>query len=214
MLKGFLCLMLFTTVPSWVAARPAKDSFTDKAKAGIDFGFGLPYAWLSKQETKYGTVTTSPNISLGVTLGYSFPLVNNLKISPELGINYGFTRRFKSVANINLEEEYIQIPIAVKLYAFDEEGSYSANGLCLGYEFDVAISSKYKERGQDIADISRPAGALFFGGTLDLPMGFYIVGKFKFPSEWFMERNTLNAVRMFSTSFVELNLGIDILKLL
>ena len=72
--------------------------------------------------------------------------------------------------------------------------------------------------GIDASDTPQPSGSLFFGGTMDLSKGFYLLGKFKFSLELLKKDNTtpytplLNALRILSSSLVEINLGVDIMK--
>lgn len=217
--RGLLILMLLSTTPAW-ATKPTEGSLASNTKVGIDFGFGCPYAWVGKKEKEFSGVEASPNISLGVTLGYSFPLSNLLRIGPEIGINYGFTRQISTPANlsgISLEEKHIQIPIAVKFYALDKEDFDLTGGLCLGYEFDIALSSQYKEHGLDVSDLPQPLGNVFFGGTVDYK-SFYLVGKLKLPLEVISIKEAkasekkLYASRGLGKSFVEIQLGVDIMK--
>ncbi|MCG8340075.1 MAG: hypothetical protein MI674_02210 [Cytophagales bacterium] len=247
--KGLLLIALFP-VPFARAASSEKNSFVSNTKVGIDFGFGLPYLWAISEETRrklevsenntFTDIKANSNISLGVVLGYSFRLHNNIfKLGPEIGAKYGFTRRLKvSTYNIAIEEKYVQIPIAIKFCRFNEEGSYLAKGFTLGYEFNVLLSSAYKQEGgydqlkpsfqgnkdlkQAIPDLPRLSGSIFFGGTIDLPKGFYLAAKFRVPIEIFMikkessidelDKDFMHRVRALNTSLVEFNLGMDVMK--
>jgi len=219
-----LLFMLLLVSSAW-AQPPTENNVVDHIKVGLDFGFGLPYVWANKDATRKnprGEINASPNISLGLVLGYSFPLPSNRKIGPEIGINYGFTRRIKarparqqsymttSYMSLELEEKYIQLPIAIKLCTFDDEDSYLASGLSIGYEATFLVSQQYTKEGLKVTDtVSSPAGALFLGGTLDFG-SFYLIGKFKFPLDYFKNETAngeqaLIAARILNTSLVEFN---------
>ena len=234
-------IMLLVASTSW-AAGPFKKRFTDNTKVGINLGVGFPYVWgledpeYKKYKIRYRSpiqeshqIHGLPNLSLGVMLGYSFPLANALRIGPEIGCNYGFTRceyvgtrtttinPFKrtreTLANFSLKEHHIQIPIAAKVDAFDKEIS-SSRGLTLGYEIDIAFYTQYKENKKAVSDSTQPLGSVFLGGTLDL-LGFYLVSKLKFSLEALTgvpSHQCLKRSRMLSSSMIEITVGVDIMK--
>lgn len=140
--------IFFAAWPVW-ATSTLPDDITDNTKVGVDFGIGLnapcfvPKQLIRKSVPFDGfNVLASPNTSLGLTLGYNFP---GTRISPELGINYGFTRILGASylsEKIVYEERYLQIPTAVKFGTNQEASSVNISGY-LGYEFDILLSHNY-----------------------------------------------------------------------
>lgn len=92
-------IMLLVASTSW-AARPPKERFADNTKVGINFGFGCPYVW-SLADKNYKDlpdihdIQAPSHISLGVMLGYSFPLANDIRIGPENKMQLWFYKKNK-----------------------------------------------------------------------------------------------------------------------
>ena len=245
--KGLLLIALFPV--SFVgAASSDENSLVSNTKIGIDFGFGLPYAWAAEKEANKRfeidkndqdlDIKANSNMSLGVVLGYRFFRNDILTLCPETGLSYGFARRFKTPTyNITVEEKYLQIPIAIKFCRSNEEDAYPTKGFTLGYEFNVLLSSVYKQEGnypqlkpsfignkdlkQAIPDLPRLSGNIFLGVAIDLPKGFYLGTKLKVPIEVFKINNyeidqlnkaLMYPLRLLNSSFIEFNLGVNFMK--
>ena len=171
---------------------------------------------------------------LGVVLGYSFPLSNNLTITPEIGIDYAGVTKLKIPAlGLTFEQTRLHMPVAARLH-----GHYG--GLTLGYDFDLLLSLSYhkekyapplallpvaKDLREVMPDLPRLSGRIFFSFDLRLGKGFYLCYKVKCSPDITayskavsrdkqFDKNFMALVREVSASFVELNVGLDLLKLL
>jgi len=224
-------------------------------QAGVEVGFGLPYAWILEsafEEHKshgesVGRCDASPNTRLGVTWGYGFPLGGDVKLGPEVGLAYSMTKRFKfPLLGVIIEERYLEIPIGIKV-SFPTQWDAVRRGFTLGYEFDILLSSRRQydaglgnqnlgaslDGDRDLRetippDLSKLTGSIFFDSTIDFPKGFYFVMRFRFPVVDLMEAfeqedsgqnpsqdvdsTFMHVARVCSTSCVEFNLGVDIMK--
>jgi hypothetical protein len=113
--KSTLLLSLLSF--SMTLANTYKDNtFLDNARISVDFGFGMPLGWCIPKEVKNKQeiagkpmdLSVSPNISLGVLVYYGFNINQHVTIGPEVGISYGFTRRFQlKNFGIIIAEKYI-----------------------------------------------------------------------------------------------------------
>ncbi|ACE06165.1 hypothetical protein Aasi_0787 [Candidatus Amoebophilus asiaticus 5a2] len=138
----------------------------------LEIGTGIPYAsWNDKLLTTSNSSSkvssqykVSPNMRVGGTIGYEFGRMLAgafCKWGPEIGLSYGFTRRVRLLDDRGLEEKYLHFPIVFKFLAFhipkfkfqeDEEyekmyySSFGNIGLSIGYEFNILLSSVYKEK--------------------------------------------------------------------
>ncbi len=74
-----------------------------------------------------------------------------------------------------------------------------------------------------MAKSSKLSGSIFLGGKVDLAAGCYLMGQFKFPITDFLSlkeadqsnddaKKALQAVRTLGSSFVELSLGLNLMK--
>jgi len=217
--------MVLIPVAAVCPATGQENSLLKNAKVSIDLGFGLPYAWAIPEETGKKikidqtelTFKSNPNVGLGVILGYSFPFRNTFRLDPEIGLTYGFTRKLQVPAlGITFEEDYLQIPVGIKFSRAYEGDFYFAHGYMLGYEFNVLLSSTYKQGGshlqlpasfqgnkdlkEAIADLPKLSGNIFLGGYFDFPKGFYLGARFEFPIELFKLKATQNNGETFSNT--------------
>ena len=215
-------------------------------KVGVEVGFGAPYGWaITKEDIKekgLPKIEVGPNWRLGVVWGYGFPVYDDaLAIGPDIGLFLGTKRKcdlaFRRGAHMTLEEQYLHVPLALKLATIDKDTGVQEGGLTLGYEFSILLSSKCHspssglsvknnatlERARDMAKSSKLGGSIFLGGKVDLSAGCYLMGQFKFPITDFLgfkeadqggdeAKKALQAVRTLGSSFVELSLGFNIMK--
>lgn len=249
--KGLLLIALWPVSFTWAASgEEIGDSLLKHTKIGIDFGVGFPSRWAIPKEAMKKTLNNTnikagpPNISLGGVLGYSFRLRNNLQWGPEVGLTYGFTRRFElksPMYNFTIEEKYLQIPVAINIKSCGSEkkGFCLASSFMLGYEFNVLLTSLYKQKGdvstldptfqgdQDLKQsmtLPKHSGSIFLGGGIDLPKGFYVVAKFKAPIELLkvfsdkasstaqLDKAFMYPVRTLNATLVELSFGVDVMQ--
>jgi hypothetical protein len=212
--KLFKTTLLFTCVASSVAlANYEKDNdFWYNTRVAIDFGFGLPTGLIIKKELqeqiKVGNSTTeisaSPNVNLGILASYNFPITDTFSMGPEVGVSYGFTRRFQ-VKNygITFEEKYINFPLYIRMTSKSESDAFLvSSSVILGYDLNLFLSSSYKHEGnhpdlksdfqsskddlfKSLTGLPKVSGSIVLGSELEFPKGFYISGKFKLPTNLF-----------------------------
>jgi len=181
------------------------------------------------------------NWQFGVVEGYSFPAYGNaLAIGPEVGVLLGPKNMVKFSQHDGdylLQERYLYIPFALKLAAFKRKTGVQESGLILGYELRVLLSSQLHQAegssnsifDSDLKDVERIAkslkrgGNIFLEGRVDVFKGFYLTGRFKFPITDFSalkkvqqeqdnKKKGIHALRALSESFVEIGIGINIMK--
>jgi hypothetical protein len=205
----FLLALLVPASLAW--AKPHKQpSWKQNVKAGVEVGFGIPYAWiLGSMFANYrldgksvGECHASPNTRLGVVSGYSFSLGRDIKLGPEVGLAYGMTRKFKlPLLGLTIEERYLEIPIGIKV-SFPTQLGTVRQGLTLGYEFDILLSSRMyagldnqrpgassrysEDLKETIPDLSKLTGSIFLDSTIDFPKGFCFIMRVKFPASEFL----------------------------
>lgn len=164
-----------------------------------------------------------------------------MAIGPDTGLFIEPKRKiglaFPCGVNMTMEEQYLHVPLALKLAGMDKETGVQEGGLTLGYEFRILLSSKCNppssglsvanramlERTKDMAKSSKLGGSVFLGGKVDLVAGCYLMGQLKFPITDFLSlkdanqddddaKLALHAMRCLGTSLVELSLGFNIMK--
>ena len=181
------------------------------------------------------------NWQFGAVGGYSFPYCGNtLAIGPEVGLLIGaknkvefseFDRKF------SVQERYLYIPIALKLTAFKQKTGVQESGLMLGYELRVLLSSQLRQVGgpsdtgiqsglkdfENTAKSIKRGSSIFLEGRVGIFKGCYLTGKLKLPAtdasafhkanqENDNKRKHIHGIRMLSESFIELGLGVNIMK--
>jgi hypothetical protein len=235
-----LCL---SVSPAW-AISSQKPAWKQNIKVGVEVGFGAPYGWaITKEDIKekgweLDNIQVSPNWRFGTVWGYGFPCLDDtLAIGPDIGLFLGAKRKcgifFPCGTNITLKEQYLHVPLALKLATFDKETGVQEGGLILGYEFNILLSSECSpsssslsaehnamlERANDIKNVSKLGGSIFLGGKIDLFAGCYFVGQFKFPITDFLGlkeddevKSYFHAARIACASLAELSLGFNIMK--
>jgi hypothetical protein len=242
---GPVLLLAFwlSAVPTW-SAPFQQPAWKKNMKAGVEIGFGMPYGWLldgKKDIGKNSTAKIQVNASwrFGVVWGYGFPFLDGtLAVGPDIGLSVSTKRKFRMVAagvDIAVEEQYLHVPVAVKLATVDRETGVQEDGVTLGYEFNILHSSKCNgavrsgtvtvtpEQVEDAAKSSKLSGSIFLGGRVSLFEGCYLIGQFKVPITDFLGRAKslknddevklgLYAARVLSTPLVELSLGVNIMK--
>ncbi len=161
----FLWLMGYLVEPAY--SRENNDSYElfKHIRLGVDFGIGIPYGFGEVEQapqerssnpglsTSTGPAfkTNSNNAQLGLNLGYDFyghTHYRHSKWIPEIGLSYGFTRRFELLADsVGLEEKYLHIPLMLNYLSFDESKAYkeASWGAGIGYEYPILLSLVYKD---------------------------------------------------------------------
>lgn len=222
-------------------------------QAGFEVGFGTPYGWLLpedklkeiKQETEQGNkkadikLKISPNWRFGAVWGYGFPISNTaLAIGPDMGLFIGTKHKCAFVVSdkkIELNEQHLYIPLAIKLATVEKETGVQKGGLALGYEWRILLSSKcnlfgnidqsQKKELEKLAKSTKLGGSIFLSGKVDLFKGVYCMAHFKLPITDLLaikrevkRQNTSDSkakwhtIRVLNSSFVELSLGVNIMK--
>ena len=260
-LQGLLLLLLLLLPQLSKAQGEEKhtdNSFTDNTTVGINFGLGMPWGrtlrGVVKEKTK-SDVKANLGFRFGVVLGYGFPLDNNWKVGPEIGISHGTKRYFKVMeidepyrGDLEIEEAWLAIPLALHVSAVNEDSFLKVKRFSLGYEFDIFFSTKFKVDGhcafyetwkedinlkEKVSDLPGYSGSILFKSTFGFSKGFYFTTKVKIPIGFFrgnkdgIELSELNKdnvprvakawmplFRAACTSTVEIDLGIDIMKLI
>lgn len=243
-----ILIALFPVSFAWAAPnrKVGDNNLANNTKVAIDFSFGTPYGWANSKVTKRMVdIEASPNTSLGIGLGYNFYLYNGIfnsifNLRPETGLSYGFTRRIKLDKKVTIEEKYLQIPIAITWCGLDDEDLFCrVCGFTLGYEFNVLLSSTYKQEGnachvggifleeskelkQAIPNVPSPLGSIFFGTVMEFQKGFYLTVNFNVPIELIKvlkDNNNQSSEELFTYAFRALNsscvrfhLGVDIMR--
>ena len=250
-----LCLLLTLLSPTSVAfaklrAQQQQSTWQQNMKAGVELGFGIPYAWILGSMlsdtpingVKLGGISANPNVRLGLICGYNLPIGGRSTIGPEVGLGYNMTRKIKLPKwGVSIQEHYLKIPIGLKL-TFPKKDDVVISGMVIGYEFDVLLSSKLeysksdsevlppssfrKDRDlvEDILDLPGVTGSIFIDSTLDIPNGLYLVFRTRFPLQDLMgmmehekaikglDKGFMHVARMNNTSWIEITLGFDIMK--
>jgi hypothetical protein len=207
----------------------------------VPCGWAIPQG--DKEDTdKNSTTKVQVNSSwrFGVVWGHGFPfLYDTLAVGPDVGLFIGTKRKCKMLrggTDIEIEEQYFHVPVAIKLATVDSETGVKENGVTLGYEFNILLSSKCNISGissvtlrqfarqvEDAAKSAKLGGSIFLGGKASLFAGCYLMGQLKCPITDFLgiEKSTKNnddvkhnlyAARILSAPLVELSLGVNIMK--
>ncbi len=230
-----------STSPSW----------KQNMKVGVELGFGIPFGWMIMgivaehyrvHGYTIGKTYVSPNVRLGAMWSYGFPLFgNDFKLGPSVGLAYSMTQRFRVPRwGATVEERYLQIPVGITL-SLPLQNDGIRQSLTWGYEFDILLSSSYKQSGgwrlpsaswegnkdltKAISDLSSVTGSIFFDAMTEFSRGFYLVSRIRFPvvellaaiekeerGEHFPEKldsNFMHLVRVCSTSYLEITLGVN-----
>ena len=207
-----LCLLLTLLSPTSVAfaklrAQQQQSTWQQNMKAGVELGFGVPYAWLfgflvrdmEVAGTKVGGIGANPNVRLGLVFGYNWPISNGFTIGPEVGLGYNMTRKLELPKfGVIIREDYLKIPVGLKM-TFPKKDSIAASGMVIGYEFDLLLSSQYEKSGgeslrhqswrapkdliETMPDLPGVTGSIFIDSTVDFINGLYIVSRFRVPLE-------------------------------
>ncbi len=239
-------LLLALLVPASLAwAEPYKQpSWKKNVKAGVELGFGVPYGLSIDEKTikekELDNIKVNPHWRVGMIGGYGFPFLDDtLAVGLDVGLFLANKRKFEAPlkeaplkcvekAVLELEEQYLHIPCALKLVTFDKETGVQESGLTLGYELNILLSCKSslsfgRYKLESIPKSPKLGGSIFLGGKIDLVAGCYLMGQFKFPVTDFLGLKDANQngdgakadfhlIRCLGASFVELSLGFNIMK--
>ncbi len=173
------------------------------------------------------------NLAIGPEIGLFISTVRKCEASiylPCIGGNAVFS----------MQERYLHIPLALKLASFDPETGVQDSGLALGYELCILRSSQPRQVGgkanptiqsrlkevEDIAKSLKTRGNIFLEGRVNFLKGCYLLGRLKLPITDLLglkeavdrdnndkdARTIIHTVRLCSESFVELGIGVNIMK--
>ncbi len=149
--KLFATALLFTCLaPSVAWAKYEEDNdFWYNTRVAIDFGFGLPYGYALKDTVKdkykigneAADVHFSPNIHVGILGSHDFNITDKFSMGPEIGVCYGFTRRYEiKNLGISMAEKYIILPLYLRMTSYSEPDAFLvsiAKHLLLGYNQEI-----------------------------------------------------------------------------
>jgi hypothetical protein len=229
--------------PTW-SAPFQQPAWKKNMKVSVEIGFGMPYGWLldgKEYKDEGSTVKIQVNSSwrFGVVCGYGFPFLNDtLAVGPDIGLSISTKRKFRMLegnVDVAIEEQYLHIPVAVKLATVDSETGFQEDGVTLGYEFNILrsstkwdISTRPKasilKKVEGIAkSLSKLSGSIFLGGKVDLFEGCYLMGQFRLPITDLagyvksIQNNDevkcrFYIARCLNAPLVELSLGVNIMK--
>ena len=135
------------------------------------------------------------------------------------------------------QEQKLHIPLALKLTTYDQETGVRESGLILGYELRVLLNPQLRQTSgssnttiqsalkdsESIAKSLKKGGSIFLEGRIDVYKGCYLTGRFNFPVTDFLafekekqanedKKMAIHAVRGLKESFVEIGVGVNIMK--
>lgn len=209
-------------------------------RLNVEFNWGaIPYGKLAKFFDEDFKIDTHFNYSAIILAGYSFPAFEDSRIGFESGLGYGFARVIENKKyNATLEENHFMIPLLLTIFKPLQTSFYCAHTYIVGYEFDIILSSMYKQSGYyfdlhpslqgdaDVAeflpDFSRLSGNIVLSDRYDFPKGIYVALTCRLPIEIFSvikEAKKMNRgltmtfvkeMRWLNTNWIELTMGVNV----
>ena len=220
-IKHFLLVSwaLFSASQACWAVAPPQAAWKKNTTAALDLGFGIPVLYVLDDKDR-GTYSANINWHAGLVLGYAFPLGKHVKLGPQTGILYGFTRSIEQGSGVkrDLQESHLQIPIACSLALTNAKDPTQLDmEYCLGYEWDIPLVTKYQLGGNEESKDADVLGNIFIKTVYHFPMGFYGWAKIKVNTLVFKDKSErhkeeLQAMRFLATSFTELGVGANIIE--
>jgi len=180
----------------------------EDTRLSLEYEFGVfPYAYMTpthKFEIR-GTkapIKTKFNHNMKMLAGYSFAISEKRRIGFEAGIGYGFSRVTKIPEfEITFTENHLKLPLLVSITKVYDVSFYFAHSIILGYEFNIILTSDYKQSGdyyelpvsmqgdqnvkKSVANFSRLSGSIITGNRADFPKGIYAELRMEIPIELF-----------------------------
>lgn len=239
--KFFTTLLLLAPLSTaWATQNepPNKDSLSlrNRHEVDVEFSIGSPHEAFSSE-------TPIPNWNLGCIYGYpraqkstSTALLSLFWL--EAGLKYGSrAKRYKSGC-FTVKEPSLYIPTSVGLFAIVPAWKSSLCrkvALGVGFETVIALSSQLLTEGgnprdllKTIPGLSRFSGSIFVSLKTVLPWGIYFGFSMKFlkfpkrsrdtqflySKDCTLSKQDIDSFRADTTSFLDLNLGLDIMQLL
>jgi hypothetical protein len=239
-----LLVCLSTSVVS-AAPRPKQAHYEgfswQDARLNIDLSWGaIPYGKLSRFFDADFKLDTSFNYAIRVLAGYSLPIFENSKLGFEAGCGYGFSRTIKNTEfNGTLADNHLMIPLQLTYYKPLETSFYCAHTTIIGYEFDIIVSSLYKQSDyypnlhptfqgdKDVIDFlpdfPRLSGNIVFSDRYDFPKGIYAALTVRVPIQLFtifkeaknadagLTSTYVKLMRLENTNWIELTVGVNVI---
>ncbi len=179
----------------------------ENTRLNVEFDWGaFPYGKFPKLLDEDFEFDTHFNYSIRVLVGYSLQGFEDRRIGFETGLGYGFAKVIENQNyNATFAENHLTIPLLLTFFKPFQTSFYFAHTLILGYEFDIILTSTYKQSGhysdlelgldpslqgdKDVAaflsDFSRLSGNIVFTGRYDFPKGIYAALTWRIPIEMF-----------------------------
>jgi hypothetical protein len=209
-------------------------------RLNVEFDWGaIPYGKFLKLFDEDYEFDTHFNYSARILAGYSFSAFEDSRIGFETGLGYGFGRVIENKEyNATFEENHLVIPLLLTIFKPFQTSFYCAHTFIIGYEFDIILSSMYKQSGyyldlhpslqgdKDVAeflpDFSRLSGNVIVSGRYDFPKGIYAGITCRLPIEIFevikdakktdggLDMTYVRRMRWFSANWIELTVGVNI----
>lgn len=250
-LKKLHILFIFPVLVVWLSIsevhgtprlkRNQQQSFSwEDTRLNVEFDWGaIPYGKLLHLFGKEIPVDTHFNYSVNVLAGYSFPGFEDRRWGFEAGLGYGFARVIENQKyNATFSENYLKIPLLLTFFKPLQASFYCAHTTIIGYEFDIILSSTYKQSGyyfdldpslygdkdvvEFLPDFSQLSGSIIVGDRFDFPKGVYATLSLRLPIDMFIAIKEMKKsdrglnmayvrmMRWFNANWIELTVGVNI----
>jgi hypothetical protein len=192
----FICLPISLIWASPRYNKSRNNGFSwENTRLSLEYGFGFPYRYIvDTHKFRIGgtkaPIKTKCNHNLKILAGYSFAISENRRLGFEAGIGYGFSRVTRIPKfEITFIENYLKLPLLISILKVYDLSFYFAYSLILGYEFNIILTSDYKQSGdyyelpasmqgdqnvkKSVPNFSRLSGSIIVGSRADFPKGIY-----------------------------------------
>ncbi|MHB9146905.1 MAG: hypothetical protein ACYC2U_00310 [Candidatus Amoebophilus sp.] len=180
----------------------------ESTQLSLEYEFGVfPYAYMTptykfKIRGTRAPIKTKFNHNLKMLAGYSFAISEKRRIGFEAGIGYGFSRVTRIPEfEITFTENHLKLPLLISISKVYDVSFYFAHSFMLGYEFNIILTSDYKQSGdyyelpvsmqgdqnvkKSVTNFSRLSGSIITGNRADFPKGIYAELRMELPIELF-----------------------------
>lgn len=250
-LKKSHILFIFPVLFTWLSISEAsgvprlkssqQQGFSWKdTRLNVDFSWGtMPVGKFYQLIDLNFPFDTHYNYSVKVLGGYSFPVSEDRRWGFETGLGYNFARVIERKEHEStFAEDYLTVPLLLTFFKPLQASFYCAHTNIIGYEFDIILSSTYKQSGyyhglqpslqgdkdviESLPDFSRFSGKIIVVDRFDFPKGIYAAISVRLPIDMFlaikeMEESDfglnmayVRIMRWFSANLIELTVGVNI----